>query len=90
MDVIDSSIANLSGPSIRAALGGSLSSWMLAPSLLLTGFGTGLVFVPIFDFILGAATTEEGGTGSGMLNAVQQFAPADARPASRRLITKER
>jgi hypothetical protein len=26
-----------------------------------------------FDFILGAATTEEVGTGAGMLNAVQQF-----------------
>ena len=54
----------------------SPSSWILAPSLLLIGFGTGLVFVPIFDFILGAATTEEVGTGSGMLNAVQQFAGA--------------
>jgi len=34
------------------------------------------VFVPIFDFILGGATTEEVGTGSGMLNAVQQFSGA--------------
>jgi hypothetical protein len=43
----------------------------LAPSLLLIGFGTGLVFVPIFDFILGDATTGEVGTASGTLNAVQ-------------------
>ena len=56
--------------------GDSLTSWTLAPSLLLIGFGTGLVFVPIFDFILGDATTEEVGTGSGMLNAVQQFSGA--------------
>jgi hypothetical protein len=55
---------------------GSLTSWTLAPSLLAIGFGTGLVFVPIFDFILGDASTEEVGTGSGMLNAVQQFAGA--------------
>ena len=54
----------------------TLTSWTLAPSLLLIGFGTGMVFVPIFDFILGGATTEEVGTGAGMLNAVQQFAGA--------------
>jgi hypothetical protein len=102
---------------------------MLASSLLLIGFGTGLVFIPIFDFMLGTATTKEVGTGSGMLNAFQQFAgaigvaalgtvffarvgsgrtadldchravhdhfhsglaPTEARPASSRLITKER
>ncbi|SFJ83171.1 drug resistance transporter, EmrB/QacA subfamily [Amycolatopsis sacchari] len=48
----------------------------LAPALLLTGFGSGLVFVPLVDFILGDATTEEVGTGAGLLNAVQQFAGA--------------
>ncbi|WP_329128627.1 DHA2 family efflux MFS transporter permease subunit [Streptomyces sp. NBC_01476] len=56
--------------------GDRLTSATLAPSLLLIGFGTGLVFVPIFDFVLGGATTEEVGTGSGMLNAVQQFSGA--------------
>jgi EmrB/QacA subfamily drug resistance transporter len=56
--------------------GDALTSWTLAPSLLLIGFGSGLVFVPIFDFILGGATTEEVGTGSGMLNAIQQFSGA--------------
>ncbi|WP_328454024.1 DHA2 family efflux MFS transporter permease subunit [Amycolatopsis sp. NBC_00438] len=56
--------------------GGGLTSVTLAPSLLLIGFGSGLVFVPIFDFILGNATTEEVGTGAGMLNAVQQFSGA--------------
>jgi EmrB/QacA subfamily drug resistance transporter len=56
--------------------GETITSWTMAPSLLLIGFGTGLVFVPIFDFILGDATTEEIGTGAGMLNAVQQFAGA--------------
>jgi EmrB/QacA subfamily drug resistance transporter len=56
--------------------GGSLTSWTLAPSLLLIGFGTGLVFIPIFDFVLGDATTDEVGTGSGMLNAIQQFSGA--------------
>jgi EmrB/QacA subfamily drug resistance transporter len=54
----------------------ALTSWTLAASLVLIGFGTGLVFVPIFDFVLGSATTDEVGTGSGMLNAVQQFSAA--------------
>src|SRR6201992_4169347 len=56
--------------------GAGLTFWELSPALLLTGFGAGLVFVPLFDFILGDATTEEVGTGAGMLNAVQQFAGA--------------
>jgi MFS family permease len=56
--------------------GAGITVWKLAPALVLTGFGSGLVFVPLFDFILGDATTEEVGTGAGLLNAVQQFAGA--------------
>lgn len=48
----------------------------LAPALFVTGFGTGLLFIPLFDFILGDATPEEVGTGAGVLNAAQQFAGA--------------
>jgi EmrB/QacA subfamily drug resistance transporter len=53
-----------------------LTAWITAPSLAVIGFGSGMVFVPIFDYILGDATVDEVGTGSGMLNAVQQFANA--------------
>lgn len=56
--------------------GADSTGWRLAPALLCTGFGSGLVFVPLVDFILGDATAEEVGTGAGMLNAVQQFAGA--------------
>nr|WP_257018853.1 DHA2 family efflux MFS transporter permease subunit [Streptomyces sp. TLI_235] len=56
--------------------GADITVWRLAPALLVTGFGSGLVFVPLVDFILGDATAEEVGTGAGMLNAVQQFAGA--------------
>ncbi|MCA1217266.1 MFS transporter [Streptomyces sp. 8L] len=56
--------------------GSGITVRTLAPSLFLTGFGAGLVFIPLFDFILGDATAEEAGTGAGMLNAVQQFANA--------------
>jgi len=56
--------------------GAGITVWKLAPALLLTGFGSGLVFVPLVDFIIGDATAEEVGTGAGLLNAVQQFAGA--------------
>lgn len=53
--------------------GDSLAPWTLAPSLLLIGYGTDLAFVPIFDCVLGGASTEEVRTGAGMLNAAQQL-----------------
>jgi EmrB/QacA subfamily drug resistance transporter len=53
-----------------------ITAWITAPSLAVIGFGSGLVFIPMFDYILGDATIDEVGTGSGMLNAVQQFANA--------------
>ena len=56
--------------------GGELTAWTTTPALALIGFGSGLVFVPTFDYILGDATIEEAGAGSGLLNAVQQFANA--------------
>ncbi|MGW4195569.1 DHA2 family efflux MFS transporter permease subunit [Streptomyces sp. NPDC005004] len=56
--------------------GADVTGWTLAPALLVTGFGSGLVFVPLVDFIIGDATPEEVGTGAGLLNAVQQFAGA--------------
>ncbi|NUP49703.1 MAG: MFS transporter [Catenulispora sp.] len=54
----------------------TLTSGTLVPALAVVGLGTGLVFVPIFDFVLGDATVAEVGTGSGMLNAAQQFSNA--------------
>src|ERR1700761_6550971 len=59
-----------------APWGAGITVWTLTPALFVTGFGSGLVFVPIIDFVLGDATTEEVGTGAGMVNAVQQFAGA--------------
>ena len=56
--------------------GEALTVWKLAPALFVTGVGAGLLFIPLFDFILGDATTDEVGTGAGVLNAAQQFAGA--------------
>ncbi|MDQ2782440.1 DHA2 family efflux MFS transporter permease subunit [Lapillicoccus sp.] len=56
--------------------GSTLTSWTLVPALLVSGLGAGLVFVPLFGYILGDVTEAEVGTGSGLLNAVQQFSAA--------------
>jgi len=67
---------------MKVSLGWSLAvsqSLMLRSGpmpLLLTGFGAGLVFVPLVDFIIGDATTGEVGSAVGVLNAAQQFAGA--------------
>jgi EmrB/QacA subfamily drug resistance transporter len=55
---------------------GSLGGWDLAPTLFVTGLGTGLIFAPLFDIILAELGDHEVGTGSGLLNAVQQFSGA--------------
>jgi EmrB/QacA subfamily drug resistance transporter len=52
------------------------TGWSLAPSLFVSGLGSGLVFAPLFDIILADLGDHEVGTGSGLLNAVQQFAGA--------------
>jgi MFS family permease len=53
-----------------------LSGWDLAPMFLVVGFGSGLIFAPLFDIILADLDDREVGTGSGVLNAVQQFGGA--------------
>jgi EmrB/QacA subfamily drug resistance transporter len=52
------------------------SSLQLAPPLMLTGVGLGMVISPLFDFILAAVTDDEAGSAAGVLNACQQLAGA--------------
>ncbi|HET6154566.1 MAG TPA: MFS transporter [Marmoricola sp.] len=52
------------------------SLWDLAPGFFLTGLGSGAIFAPLFDIILAGLGDNEVGTGSGVLNAVQQFCGA--------------
>ncbi len=60
---------------IAVAVGsGHVSSWDLVPALLVSGIGMGLVVAPLFDIILAALGDHELGSGSGVLNAVQQLA----------------
>jgi MFS family permease len=54
----------------------AVTGWQLAPSFAVMGLGMGLIFAPLFDIILAALGDREVGTGSGLLNAVQQFCGA--------------
>jgi MFS family permease len=58
---------------LRAA-GGELSAWALTAPLAVTGFGMGMVFVPMFDVILAGVRPHELGSASGLLESVQQLA----------------
>lgn len=55
---------------------GTVGGWDLAPMFLVIGLGSGVIFAPLFDLILADLDDREVGTGSGVLNAVQQFAGA--------------
>jgi EmrB/QacA subfamily drug resistance transporter len=54
--------------------GGGVSAWELAAPLALTGFGMGMVFVPMFDVILAGVEPHEIGSAAGLLESVQQLA----------------
>jgi EmrB/QacA subfamily drug resistance transporter len=54
--------------------GGGVSAWDLAGPLTVTGFGMGMVFVPMFDVILAGVAPHELGSASGLLESVQQLA----------------
>lgn len=54
----------------------SPGAWQLAPSLLVSGIGLGLVMAPFFDIALAGVSDREAGSASGVLNAVQQLSGA--------------
>ncbi|HYB25346.1 MAG TPA: MFS transporter [Solirubrobacteraceae bacterium] len=54
--------------------GGSLTAWNMAAPLTITGFGMGMVFVPMFDVILAGVAPHEMGSASGLLESTQQLA----------------
>jgi EmrB/QacA subfamily drug resistance transporter len=59
---------------VMHADGGSLTAWDLAGPLTITGFGMGMVFVPMFDVILAGVAPHEMGSASGLLESTQQLA----------------
>jgi EmrB/QacA subfamily drug resistance transporter len=58
---------------MRSASGG-VSAWDLTGPLAITGFGMGMVFVPMFDVILAGVAPHQIGSASGLLESVQQLA----------------
>ena len=55
-------------------VGAHLTTSDLAAPLALTGFGMGMVFVPMFDVILAGVEPHQLGSASGLLESVQQLA----------------
>jgi len=59
---------------VMRSAGGGLTAWDLAGPLTITGFGMGMVFVPMFDVILAGVAPHEMGSASGLLESIQQLA----------------
>jgi MFS family permease len=58
------------------AMGTELSGWDLLVPNLIGGAGMGMIFVPLFDIILGGVADGEVGSASGLLGSVQQLGMA--------------
>jgi hypothetical protein len=54
--------------------GAGIGAWQLTGPLAVTGFGMGMVFVPMFDVILAGVEPHQLGSASGLLESVQQLA----------------
>jgi EmrB/QacA subfamily drug resistance transporter len=54
----------------------TMGSWPLVAPFLVYGLGMGLIFVPLFDIIMGEVADEEVGSASGALESMQQLASA--------------
>jgi EmrB/QacA subfamily drug resistance transporter len=59
---------------VMRSAGGGLTAWAPAAPLAITGFGMGMVFVPMFDVILAGVAPHEIGSASGLLESIQQLA----------------
>ncbi|GLX02610.1 MFS transporter [Microtetraspora sp. NBRC 16547] len=56
--------------------GVGVTPWQLAPALIVTGIGMGLLMGPFFDIVLAGVEPHETGSASGTLTAVQQLGNA--------------
>jgi MFS family permease len=54
-------------------VGAAVGSWDLALPLVVFGTGMGMIFVPLFDIIMGDVEDREVGSASGLLEAIQQL-----------------
>jgi MFS family permease len=58
---------------LLALSGSAVTGWQLVPSLLVCGFGAGLLVAPLFDIVLAGVSLPMVGSASGVLNANQQL-----------------
>jgi EmrB/QacA subfamily drug resistance transporter len=56
--------------------GDAVTGWQLAPSMLVCGFGSGLLVAPFFDIVMAGISLPMVGSASGVLNANQQLGGA--------------
>lgn len=58
---------------VLRAKGADLSAWDVAAPLTLTGFGMGMIFMPMFDVVLAGVEPHQLGSASGLLESIQQL-----------------
>jgi EmrB/QacA subfamily drug resistance transporter len=58
------------------SIGIGINSWQIAPGLVVTGVGMGLLFGALYSAVLNGVDTKHAGSASGTLNAVQQVGAA--------------
>jgi EmrB/QacA subfamily drug resistance transporter len=58
---------------VLQATGAAVSHWDLVAPNLVGGVGMGMIFVPLFDIILGRVADHEVGSASGMLGSFEQL-----------------
>ncbi|CAN5385504.1 MFS transporter [soil metagenome] len=58
------------------AVGIDINSWQIAPGLVVTGVGMGLMFGALYGAVLNGVDTKHAGSASGTLSAVQQVGAA--------------
>lgn len=61
---------------VLSADGHAITTWDLAPPMLLLGIGLGMLISPLFSFILAGVGEDELGSASGVLNTMQQLGGA--------------
>jgi EmrB/QacA subfamily drug resistance transporter len=55
------------------AAGTEIGTWHLVAPLVVFGFGMGMIFVPLFDIIMGEVEDHEVGSAAGALESIQQL-----------------
>lgn len=55
------------------AVGAEVGTWHLVTPLVVFGFGMGMIFVPLFDIIMGEVEDHEVGSAAGALESIQQL-----------------